>query len=339
MAVTIVLSTNGHANVVKCLVDNGAFLEDHLYLALKKNQIESVKILLNADGVMIDKLSKSGFNVLHLAAKKNRLDLVKLFISNGADPNVQSGSKGHRRTALHLASENLNSKMVEFLLDHGADILLKDVNRQTALDLVNKGHVTMVPDLDVTLTPGELDPDDTKEKMCCILATKMKSLENSPILQENGEPSRKRPRIENGQSPSERIVDPLIDSFLDKTFPVETKLACFHAIVALVSKDSNILEFLIKKEVIDEIAIIVGEMVSRNENDSSKDFETIAQVLSRINSNQIGKNLIGEMKMSLTAFQKLQHEMKKFENNCHPEDYAFDSEHKIKKIKTDITSE
>ena len=70
--------------------------------------------------------------------KRNRLDLVKLFISYGADPNARSGSKSHGRTALHLASENHNFEIVEFLIEQGADVFQEDINKQTPLDWAKK---------------------------------------------------------------------------------------------------------------------------------------------------------------------------------------------------------
>ena len=332
---------NGDKAMIKCLLTHGAKIEDHVYFAVNNEQIEIAKMLLISDGV-IDKLFKNGFNILQWAAKRNRLDLVKLFISCGADPNARSGWKCHCRTALHLASENHNSEIVEFLIEQGADVFQEDINRQTPLDLAKKGLFTChVLNQDGPPKSQQVGPSANvaKERVCQILDTKMKSLDASKSLQQNdtGMP-RKRPRIENGQSPIEKVVSPLINSFLDQTFPLETKIACFHAIAALVNKDSNVHEFLVKKVVINEIAKVVGEIVSTagNINEVNRDLETIAKVLSIINFNEEGKKMIGEMKMSLTAFQKLQFEMKKFENDSDPRHFAFDSDQRIKKFRSDI---
>ena len=338
---------NGHEEVVKCLVEHGAKIGNQLYLAVKKDQLNIAKSLLIGYGYKsnkanIDKVSEKDFNVLHLAAKKNRLDLVKLFISNGADPNVKSGCEGHYRTALHFAAENYNIEMVEYLIEFGADMFCKDINNFTPLDLVKKEYSTYLIDEEIDLTNGENDDGDTKERMIEILTKRMKSTGKLTSIEDeevddDGPPRNKRPRLEQVNQ-SERMVSPLLDSFLDTTFTFDSKIACLHGIAGLMLKDSDILKFLVKKEIIDEIANIVIQIVGNSGNEFNKDLSMIAKILSKINAIQEGKKLIGEMKMSLSAFEKLQTEMRRFENNPDPRQFAFDSDHS-RKVKTEIQLE
>ena len=335
---------NGHYEVVKYFMEHGAKIEDQLYLAVKKGQIPIAKLLMKGfrgTKAKIDQLGDHGLNVLHLAAMKNRLDLVQLFISYGAEPNIPSGHEGHGRTALHLAAEKFNYKMVEHLLENGANVFQKDINKLTPLDLVKKCSTTLLIDDEVTLEHGEIAVGDTKERMIEILKIHMESYQdqsNCETEETNGPPRNKRRRIENGSDTIENMLSPFIDSILKKTFPFEAKLLCFQTIIALVTKHQDMLTFCIKKEFIDEIAVIVSEIVSKEENTGCKDLAIIAKLLSRINNVHEGKKIIGEMKLSLNAVEKLQIEMKRHENNPDPRQFAFDSDHS-RKVKTEIKVE
>ena len=104
--------------IVKYLIEYGVNLQNSLYLALKHDQIGTFKILLTNKSNP-DFLSEEGFNVLHLAVKKNKMELVKLLIEYGADPNVKSKLRGRGRSALHFAAEEQNCDMIEYLIHPG----------------------------------------------------------------------------------------------------------------------------------------------------------------------------------------------------------------------------
>src|SRR5687767_8478753 len=66
------------------------------------------------------------------AAFEGELDVVRSLVLGGINPNV---ANEHGDTAVMLASENGYDAIVEFLLDHGAEINAKDKDGDTALDI------------------------------------------------------------------------------------------------------------------------------------------------------------------------------------------------------------
>ena len=130
------------------------------------------------------------------------------------------------------------------------------------------------------------------------------------------------------------IVQPMIKSFLNKTISYSGKMLCLSAIETMLSKESTTCNFIAKKEVIDEIAILVSDIVSKDENTQSKDFEPIGKILCKINATENGKKLINEMKLSFGAFERLKKEMRKYEFDpaAAQAQFAFESE----RLKTDI---
>ena len=59
--------------------------------------------------------------------------MLKSLVEAGADINIQSGEL--KWTPIMKASHNGNIDIVRYLLDHGADIELTDVDGDTSLDL------------------------------------------------------------------------------------------------------------------------------------------------------------------------------------------------------------
>ena len=85
------------------------------------------------------------FTPLHQAARYNNIEAVAALISHGADVNAR---EENGKTPLMLATVNGNAKVVEALLDAGADKELKVTSGwmkgNTALDMArsqNKGDV------------------------------------------------------------------------------------------------------------------------------------------------------------------------------------------------------
>lgn len=80
------------------------------------------------DAVMLKLLLEHGGNAegrsrrpLWSAARQNRLDLVKLLLDHGANPNHSQGMRAGLR-AIHLAALHGNVKMVNTLVEHGAQV-------------------------------------------------------------------------------------------------------------------------------------------------------------------------------------------------------------------------
>ena len=90
------------------------------------------------------------------------------------------------------------------------------------------------------------------------------------------------------------------------------------------------------KEVIDEIANLVCQVLTKDEHNQIKDFEIIARILVKLKTTPEGRILINEMKLSFGAFEKLKNEMMKFEFYVDPNQFAFDSELPVKNIKSEF---
>ena len=143
------------------------------------------------------------------------------------------------------------------------------------------------------------------------------------LLVKNMVPPRKKQRTEKGSnSKRERMVLPLIDCLTEKTFPYKHKIACLHGISAMVCQIPDIVDLLIKKEFMDEIAIIVNLIMSKDSKEYKKDLTIIAKILNKINCVSEGKKLIEGMKMSKSTLKRLQTTMK-IEKWLNPEPKQF----------------
>ena len=104
-----------------------------LHMAIKKNNIEIVKLLLlyGADPNILD----SGYcSALHWAATKGNLAAVKLLLEAQVNPNLQDLAKS---TALHEAVRRSYYDIIKILLEFGADPNLQDIEGNTAYDLAS----------------------------------------------------------------------------------------------------------------------------------------------------------------------------------------------------------
>ena len=94
-------AANGHVDVVKLLIENGADV--------------------NLKG-------EAWYGPLHAAAAKGHIEVVKILLENGADVNIF-----HHNKPLHNAAMNGHIEVAEILLAHGADINAKGTDEWTAL--------------------------------------------------------------------------------------------------------------------------------------------------------------------------------------------------------------
>ena len=133
-------------------------------------------------------------------------------------------------------------------------------------------------------------------------------------------PPRKKQKKENSEK--ERMILPLINCFMEKTFSYQNKIACLHALSAMVCQVPDILDSLIKKEFMDGIAIIVNLIMAEDTKEFKKDLVIIAKILNKINCVQEGKKLIEGMKMSKSTLKRLQTTMK-IEKWLNPEPKQF----------------
>ena len=75
-------------------------------------------------------------------------------------------------------------------------------------------------------------------------------------------------------------------------------MTCLSSIEAIISRNPNVCHHIAKKEVVNEIANLVTEIVSNDQNGQNKDFEIIARILAKLNATSEGEKLISDMKLS-----------------------------------------
>ena len=78
-------------------------------------------------------------------------------------------------------------------------------------------------------------------------------------------------------------------------------------------KNCQVHTYITKVEVITELANLVNEIVSKVGEEKNEDLVLIAEILAKVDRSVEGKNLIANMKMSFSAFQRLNSEMKRFD--------------------------
>lgn len=107
----------------------------NIFKAADMGDLKQVDSLLNDNPALLLEKDKEGNTLYHLAALKNDLDLANLIYRFDFSEIDNTNLQGF--TALHLASLNGNKRMVEFLIERGADINKKNVKQNISLiDLI-----------------------------------------------------------------------------------------------------------------------------------------------------------------------------------------------------------
>ncbi|MFP3033742.1 MAG: ankyrin repeat domain-containing protein [Wolbachia sp.] len=108
----------GHKDIADFL-EEAQFKEQELFDAIKQNNIDKVRDLINR-GADVKAKNKDGKTSLHWAAEYNDTpEIVQLLIEKGADINAKDKSG---KTPLDLANQNDKIKVIEFLVNKSASL-------------------------------------------------------------------------------------------------------------------------------------------------------------------------------------------------------------------------
>jgi ankyrin repeat protein len=145
-------SIHGYLQVVELLLTSGADGNAGDYdtgrtplhyaiLHADENSEQFIRRLLK-EGVNINAGAKNGSTALHFAASLGHLEIAKLLVESGAEINAVDNAG---RTPLHLAAEgrnparpNLQTAIVKYLVEKGADTKIKAANGLTAIEMATR---------------------------------------------------------------------------------------------------------------------------------------------------------------------------------------------------------
>jgi len=119
-------AAKGHIEVVNILLENGADVNifhqnKPLHNAAMNGHIEVARILL-AHGADINAKGTDEASPLHTAVSNNQLAMLKWLLSKGANVNPRAS---YGCTPLHFAASRNNVEIGRILLEHGADTTLE----------------------------------------------------------------------------------------------------------------------------------------------------------------------------------------------------------------------
>jgi ankyrin repeat protein len=99
----------------------------NLFDAIDRDDVEQVRQILREHPELVNATEGQSASPLHYAAGKSKLEMVKALLEAGERPNIRDD---HGFTALMLTD---GSDVMEYLLEHGADISAVNQWRRTAL--------------------------------------------------------------------------------------------------------------------------------------------------------------------------------------------------------------
>ncbi|WP_241158541.1 ankyrin repeat domain-containing protein [Cohnella candidum] len=143
-------SQNGHVNIVRFLLANGANpnVIDYegftpIEVATTHGNIEVVKALLAVETTDLS-ITRNGYTPLHSAAACGHLDILQLLISEGMDIECRdSGGVGY--TPLHWAVQENHFDVTKFLVRRGANVNVKDADGFSALYIAaSNGYIEII---------------------------------------------------------------------------------------------------------------------------------------------------------------------------------------------------
>ena len=135
----LILAANlGFTEIVELLLKNGALQEltdsiglSALQWASREDRVETSRVLLS-HGAEVDQTGSDHLTPLHSAVLSNQYQMAAVLLEHGANINATEASFG--LTALMMAARSSYVDVLNLLLEKGADMHIRDVEGQSALD-------------------------------------------------------------------------------------------------------------------------------------------------------------------------------------------------------------
>ena len=308
-----------------------------LHLACQLGKHDFVEIMVNNGAHINARCLNNEQSPLHFAAINCHFKVVECLVNNFADVFQRDKDKRTALDSVKQSATDSESKdvIIEYLESIMADAKNISRSRKRRIENPDESVDSSIPlsksrkiMKDQCTSTDEMVNDEQQ------MPSSTQSIEKAFADTSTSTDDIGGNECRNQQSKSsdgiKSIVQSLKDLFLKNNPSYSRKIMCLSAIEVIISEDPDARNQIAEKKVIDEIANLVTETVSKGEHNQNKDLGIIAKILTKLKSTNEGKKLIGEMKLSFDTFEKLREEMKKFEVQLDPSHFAFDSCTKLK---------
>jgi ankyrin repeat protein len=164
----LIASAFGHRDVIFCLLDHSSDvyirnLKDYdcllmlLLFGAYGSNAEEIISAFKVRGIDINKQDITGVTPLHECSSRNLPISIQALVDAGADINMKHGRNGLTPLQLACSSAQPDAETIRSLLDKGALPNWKDINKQTAFDMICKAKqksVVSVKNADTTSPSG-----------------------------------------------------------------------------------------------------------------------------------------------------------------------------------------
>jgi len=107
---------------------------DKLYAGIRARDVATVREVLS-EGFDPNQADRHGWTAFHEAVSSGSSSITLAFLRRGARPDIQD--RLNRDSCLHIAARSGHTKLVQMLLDNGANVTLKNSDGRTAEDVAS----------------------------------------------------------------------------------------------------------------------------------------------------------------------------------------------------------
>ena len=144
---------NGHVDVLSYFIENGADVNARLIydlytplmVAILNSQVNTAIFLIEHGAKLDIRDTRRGYAAAHYAAchysDHDSCVVLSCLVKNGADVNGHASEKWKYLTPVMLAIKNGHPNAAGFLIQHGADVNVKDIDGETALHYAVQRYV------------------------------------------------------------------------------------------------------------------------------------------------------------------------------------------------------